>query len=96
MALRKYELAYVLQPNLPDDQFGEQGQRIGATVKGLGGEMGRMNNWGRRRLAYPIKGFREGYYVIAQLQLPPEQVAELERALRLNEAVIRHLVVSVE
>ncbi len=96
MALKRYELAYVLQPNLADDAFATHGQRIGETVKGLGGEIGKVNVWGRRRLAYPIDGFREGYYVIAQMQLPPEGVVELDRALKLNEAVIRHLVVRLD
>ena len=55
-----------------------------------------MNYWGKRRLAYPIKNFTEGTYVLVQFQMEPEDVVELESSLKLVNEVIRHLVVKRE
>jgi small subunit ribosomal protein S6 len=52
--------------------------------------------WGRRRLAYPIARYRDGVYVLSRLQLRPETTVEIERALKLTESVIRHLLVRAD
>jgi small subunit ribosomal protein S6 len=66
------------------------------TVKGLvtrsGGQVTQVKPWGLRRLAYPISGQWEGQYVLVHLNLEPQDVAELERSLKLAEQVLRHLI----
>jgi small subunit ribosomal protein S6 len=52
--------------------------------------------WGRRRLAYPIGAFRDGFYIVTRFKMPPEESDTLERNLRLNESVLRHLVVRLD
>jgi len=69
---------------------------VQARVEQLGGKVTNVDNWGRRRLAYPIKDFREGYYIFFQMDFPTQQVAELERGLRLYDQVLRHLVVRLD
>ena len=65
-------------------------------VETRGGEVEDVNNWGRRKLAYPIKRQVEGNYVITQLRLDPQQTRELEQGLLLSEEVIRHLLVRLD
>jgi len=55
-----------------------------------------VDPWGKRRLAYPIRKQREGYYVVMQVQLPPEAISELERRLELSEEVLRYLLVRTD
>ena len=61
-----------------------------------GGEVVDVQKWGRRRLAYPIAKHRDGFYTVAKLKLTPEAAEPLERALTLNESVIRHLLVRLD
>jgi small subunit ribosomal protein S6 len=65
---------------------------VAALIAGQGGEMTKSSLWGRRRLAYTIAGFNDGYYALKELTLPADKVRELERQLRLDERVIRHLI----
>jgi small subunit ribosomal protein S6 len=92
-ALRNYELVYILSPELADDVVGASIERVQQSVTSTGGEIVDVNHWGRRRLAYPISRHFEGNYVVAQVRLDPERVADLEGTLRISEDVIRHLIV---
>lgn len=89
---REYELFYVLRPDIDEDQVRTAMDDMAGMIGGQGGEMTKSSLWGRRRLAYTIAGFNDGYYVLKELTLPAEKVRELERQLRLDERVIRHLI----
>lgn len=91
-----YELAYIINPQLDEAGISAVEERISQIVATVGGEVTSLNRWGRRRLAYPIKKQREGIYVLMQLQLQPQKVADLERGLKLTEEVIRYLLVKPE
>jgi small subunit ribosomal protein S6 len=91
-----YELAVVLAPTVEDEGLQTQIDAISRRVTALGGTVNKADVWGRRQLAYPIKKFHEGHYVLFDLQMPPNAVASLERDLRISETVIRHLVVRAE
>src|SRR5215813_9823864 len=86
----------VLDPNLDEAAIEALNARIQALVTQRGGVVEHVDSWGRKRLAYPIKRFRDGVYILSRLQLPPSAAAEIERALKLNESVIRHLLVRAE
>ena len=90
---RQYELGFII----PSSVLEQDTQRIIDMVKGwvedLGGEVTNVDYWGRRRLAYPIEDYREGYYVFLLMDFPGEQLPELERRILLNDQIIRHLVV---
>jgi small subunit ribosomal protein S6 len=95
--LRRYELVTIISPQVADDALTETVDRlIRRPVESQGGVCGEVNEWGRRRLAYPIKRHQEGNYVLTNLQLEPSQTRELERTLRISEEVIRHLLVRLE
>ena len=94
--MRDYELMLVLSPEISDENVPATIDRIRQIVGNRGGEVVETADaapWGRRRLAYPIKDFRDGYYVVAKLKLDPNQAASLERELQLTEDVIRYLLV---
>jgi small subunit ribosomal protein S6 len=86
----------VLDPNLDDAALEALNTRIQNMVTQRGGIIESVDTWGRKRLAYPIGRFRDGVYILSRLQLPPAAPAEIERALKLNESVIRHLLVRAE
>ena len=89
---REYELFYIVRPDIDEDQVRTTMDEVAALIAGHGGEVTKSSLWGRRRLAYPIGGYNDGYYALKELTLPVDKVRELERQLRLDERVIRHLV----
>jgi small subunit ribosomal protein S6 len=86
----------VLDPNLDDAAIDALQTRIQSLVTQRGGSIAGTDNWGRRRLAYPIGRYRDGVYTLYRVQLPPNATAEIERALKLTESIIRHLLVRSE
>ena len=94
--MRDYELMVVLDPNLDEAAIEAMNTRIQALVTQRGGTVDNVDMWGRKRLAYPIGRFRDGFYILHRLQLPPTAATEIERALKLTESVIRHLLVRSE
>ena len=91
--MNEYELMYVISPRLMVEEIDSTIERVGGLVEAAGGEILMTDNWGRRRLAYPIKHHFEGTYVLTHMTLPPDRVAGFERAMHLNEHILRHLVV---
>jgi small subunit ribosomal protein S6 len=94
--VREYELMVVLDPNLEEAAVEALNTRIASLTTQRGGTVESVDTWGRKRLAYPIGRYRDGFYVLSRLQLPPTAVVEIERALTLTESVIRHLLVRSE
>ncbi|NLZ66152.1 MAG: 30S ribosomal protein S6 [Clostridiaceae bacterium] len=93
---RKYELLYVLNGTLRTDQLKAQMQRVQELVESVAEGIVEKVEWGRRRLAYEIQDVRDGYYVIVHFYMNPENASELERLLRINDAVMRYLIVLAE
>ena len=94
--MRRYELMLVLRPDTPDDRVQ---QILDRTTRGIAageGQIVKVSPWGRRRLAYPISGYREGSYFIVVFDAPSEAIDELERGLNITEEVMRHLVTRIE
>lgn len=90
-----YELTYILRP-LEEANLTATNERITTIVKNAGGDIIGRNDWGRRRLAYPIRKVNDGYYTTLYLTLPGASVRGLERSLQLIDDVQRYLVVKVE
>ena len=91
--MHKYELTYIVRPDLEDEAAPSVYETVNQWITAGDGSVDEPEVWGRRRLAYPIRNFHEGTYVLQRFQLPPEQITELERNLKLSEDVIRYLVV---
>ena len=94
--VRDYELMVVLDPNLDEAAIDALNTRIQGMITQRGGTVDNVDTWGRKRLAYPIGRLRDGFYILNRLQLPPTAATEIERALKLTESVIRHLLVRSE
>lgn len=94
--LRDYELVLVLDPQLGDDAYDAAIDRYSGMITGKGGVVTDTQRWGKRRLAYQIRHFGEGNYVLFKLKMRPAVSRELEANLRISEEVIRHLLVKTE
>ena len=92
--MNEYELLYIVSPRVPADDVANAIERVNALVTAQGGEVLSVDNWGRRRLAYPIRQYFEGTYVLTTLKMPPTGAVSLEAGLRLSEEVIRHLLIA--
>ncbi len=93
--MRKYEMLVILDAAAETDQAGETAQ-IEELVKRLGGVVSKVDAWGKRALAYPIRKKSEGYYVLFNFELEPAQTFELRRVLGLRANVYRQLVVLLD
>ncbi len=94
--LRKYETVYIFDSTLEEAQVNERLERFHALIKQDGAPELTVNNWGKRTLAYPIKKREMGNYVIANFSTEPAALPEYERAIKLDEGVLRHMVVMNE
>ncbi len=94
--MRQYELMYILDPALGEEQQAGLVQRFQTLVESNGGSIQHLERWERRRLAYEIKGRREGFYVVMNFQGSPEAEAELGRVLGLSEHVVRHMILRMD
>ncbi len=93
---RQYELVYLLSPDAGEQAVKDLHAQVEATVTRFGGELAKTDEWGRRKLAYAIGSHKEGIYVLEVINGSGELMKELERRLRVNEQVLRHLVVRVD
>jgi len=90
---RDYELAFILSPEVNEEETRAILDRVEQIVATYGGQIVKVNQWGRRRLAYPIQRHRDGHYIFSDMILTPETVAELERTLKVSEVVLRYMVI---
>jgi len=94
--LRHYEVMVILDANLEERTVAPSLDTYLNVIRTAGGSVEKLDVWGRRRLAYEINKKTEGIYAVIDLQATPEAVAELDRQLRLNEAVLRTKVIRPE
>jgi len=89
--MRKYELVCVFQPDLDETAFNSLVEKVKGWVSESGGSIDKVDVWGRRKLAYIIKKQREGQFVLMNVTMNPAATANLERNLRYQEPIIRHM-----
>lgn len=94
--MNQYEVMYVIDAALEDSARIELIDRFSDLVKKNGGEIDRVDEWGKRRLAYAINYKTEGYYVLMYIKAPSELPKELERNFQINDKVLRSLVIRYE
>ncbi len=90
---RPYEVVYIFDSALEETAINEKLARFHALIQQPGTEPPQVSHWGKRSLAYPIKKRETGYYVVAQFETDPKALPEFERAIRLDDGVLRFLVV---
>jgi small subunit ribosomal protein S6 len=89
--MRHYETAFLIAPNLPDEEVQTLIDQMASIVTTNKGTMGKIDQWGKKKMAYQIKKFEEAVYVFFHYESGPEIPAELERQFKQKESVIRYL-----
>ena len=90
--MRHYEIVFLVHPD-QSEQVPAMVERYRATIENSGGTIHRLEDWGRRQLAYPINKIHKAHYVLMNIECGAEALAELESAFRFNDAVLRNLVI---
>ncbi len=93
--MRKYELVCLIQPDLDEASFNALIERVQGWVADGGGTVDKVDNWGKRRMAYMIRKQRDSNYLVFNLSLAPTAIAALEQNLRYTETVMRHMLTLV-
>lgn len=92
-----YELMFIVRPDVENEEaVDQQIERYGSLIVDRGGEVTGVDKWGRRRFAYELKGFTEGYYVVLQFKADSATVDELDRLIRISDDILRHIVVRLD
>ena len=96
MANRTYEVMYIIDPETAADKITALNEAVGKLIEKEGGAVVRMDDIGMRTLAYPIKKRKDGYYVLFEIDGSGQEIMELERRMRVNDAIIRYVTVRVD
>jgi len=88
-----YELVLIISPEVVDEEMPDFITKLSELVNKVGGSVDEVNQWGRRKLAYPIKRSTEGNYLLTKVKMKPALTKELEANLRLSGKILRHLLI---
>ncbi|MDR9756639.1 MAG: 30S ribosomal protein S6 [Thermoanaerobacterales bacterium] len=91
--MRPYETLFILKPDLEEEAITAAIERLTELIQNNKGTVEQVNRWGKKRLAYEIQDYREGYYTLVLFQGEPETAKELDWVMRLSDEVIRHVIV---
>ncbi len=91
--MRTYELLSIIKPNIDSEEFDKVCAKIEETITSLGGKVLSTDKMGRKKLSYDIKDYRDGYFVVHNYELEPNQADKFNRQLRLNENILRIMLV---
>jgi small subunit ribosomal protein S6 len=94
--VRNYEVVFVAAPTLTSDELDAFINHIQTVVEGKNGKVVKIDNWGKKSLAYKIKRFREGYYVVLSIDGDGSTIAEIERRFRVTDYIIRFISVRID
>jgi small subunit ribosomal protein S6 len=94
--MNHYETIYIVNPTLDDDSLKEAIDKFSNLIKKLKGSIVKVNEWGKRKLAYEVKRFDKGHYVVLDFCALPKIVTELERNLKLDDRILKYLTVKID
>jgi small subunit ribosomal protein S6 len=94
--LRTYEVVFISAPNTAEGDLNKITSQLEHVVTERGGKISKIDNWGRRKLAYRIKKFDEGIYTLLHIEGTGQEISEVERRLRVTDFVLRHLTVRTD
>lgn len=94
--LRDYELILIISPEVGEEAFEATLDSLSKFVTESGGSISNVERWGKKKLAYPLKHFMEGNYVLTQLKLSPASGKQIEANLKISEDVLRHLLIRLD
>jgi small subunit ribosomal protein S6 len=95
-SIKKYETIFIAKPDLSDGEVEKLSDEFKEVVNQNEAEVRVEENWGKRKLAYPVKKYREGYYVLFYVEGLPSAIAELERRFRIDERILRFITVKIK
>jgi small subunit ribosomal protein S6 len=93
--MRHYEVVFIVHPD-QSEQVPAMIERYKTLVTGRAGQIHRLEDWGRRQMAYPIQKVHKAHYVLMNIECDSETLAELESAFKFNDAVLRHLTIKMD
>ena len=93
--LSDYEMVYIVSPEVDEEALDSRIESISQFISGRNGVVDGVEKWGKKKLAYPIKHFLEGNYVLTRFKVSPAQCKELEANLKISEEVLRHLLIKL-
>ncbi|AYO32101.1 MAG: small subunit ribosomal protein [Thermoanaerobacteraceae bacterium] len=94
--MRDYETLYIIDPELEADAIKQLVDKFKGVIEEKGGSVQEIDEWGKRRLAYPINHRREGYYVLMNFSSNPDAARDLERVFKITSGLMRYLIVKKE
>jgi len=94
--VRGYELVVIIRPDLDDEATEAVIEKVRSMIENNGGEIVKLDKWGKRRLAYEINDLRDGFYVVIKFKGEAAVSAELDRVLKITDTVLRHMIVREE
>lgn len=94
--MRKYEIMYIIRPNVDEDAKKELVERFNTILSDNGATVDKVTEMGKRRLAYEIDDLREGYYMLVNVTAETAAINEFDRLAKINDAIIRHMAVREE
>lgn len=92
---KKYEVMFIVN-TANEEAIKAAVQKVQDTITRIGGTISKVDEWGKRALAYEVKHQHEGYYVVVDFEADPAQVKELDRVIKIHEEIIRHLIVKLD
>ncbi len=94
--MRKYETIFILQPTLDEEAVKANIEKFKGVIENGGGVIENVDFWGKRKLAYEIKKVSEGFYTLINFSADAELPKELDRIFRINDTIVRHIIVNIE
>jgi small subunit ribosomal protein S6 len=94
--LRDYELVYIIRPDIAEENLNPIVDKVSSLITNRGGVISGTERWGKRKLAYPINHFLEGYYILGRFKAKPSATKEIEANLQITEEIIRDILVKIE
>lgn len=91
--MKKYEAFYIVPPTMTDAEVAKVAENFKGIVEKNGGTVESAEKWDKRKLAYEVKGHKEGNYVLMHFEAPPQVPAELNRLMRISDDIVRHQII---
>lgn len=93
--MNKYEVMVIVKP-AEEEVTNATIEKVEALIARVGGTVEKVDRWGKRRLAYPVKKFTDGFFTLVNFEAAPAEIKEIDRVLKINDEVLRHLIVKHE
>ncbi len=90
--MKSYEVLYIVKP-IDEDVYSATIEKIEKVIADNGGELVKTDNWGKKRLAYEVQDFNDGYYALTTFNAEPATVKELDRVMKITEEILRHMII---